>query len=106
MGVPAQATGYGDDLAARVARLDMMARHVRPRDLVAEVDAIRLVAESAGILPVVAVARALESALGRGESGVIVRGWIAMLGEAVGCGRSDAHSSHVFLAAGAVRLAG
>ncbi len=102
MGVSA----HGDDLVARIARLDVMAQHVRARDLVTEVDAIRLAAEAAGILPVVAVARALEAALGRGESGVIVRGWIAMLSEAVGCGRSDAQTSHVFLAAGAVRLAG
>ncbi|HEX7695176.1 MAG TPA: hypothetical protein VF409_11840 [Sphingomonas sp.] len=102
MGVSAR----NDDLAARVARLDLMARHVRSRDLLDEVDAIRCVAEAAGVLPVVAVARALEAALGRGESGVIVRGWIAMLGEAVGCGQTDAQSGHVFLAAGAVRLAG
>lgn len=102
MGVPAQ--DY--DLAARIARLDLMALHVRPRDLATEVDAIRAVAEAAGVLPVVAVARALEAALARGERGVIVRGWIAMLGEAVGCGNSDAQTGNVFLAAGALRYAG
>jgi hypothetical protein len=102
MGVSAQ----DNDLIARVARLDIMAAHVRPRALATEVDAIRAAAEAAGVLPVVAVARALESALARGERGVIVSGWISMLGEAVGCGRSDAASGHVFLAAGAVRLAG
>ena len=102
MGVPAQ----DHDLAARVARLDVMAQHLRPRDLATEVDAIRAVAEAAGILPVVAVARALEAALARGERGVIVRGWIAMLGEAVGCGSSDAQTGHVLLAAGALRYAG
>jgi hypothetical protein len=102
MGVSAR----NDDLAARVARLGLMAQHARPRDLVVEVDSIRCVAEAAGVLPVVAVAHALEAALGRGESGVIVRGWISMLGEAVGCGRNDAQTGHVFLAAAAVRLAG
>ena len=61
---------------------------------------------SAGVLPVVAVAHALESALGRGERGMIVRGWIAMLSEAVGCGQTDARTGHVFLAAGAMRLGG
>jgi hypothetical protein len=55
---------------------------------------------------VVAVAHALEAALGRGESGMIVRGWIAMLSEAVGCGQTDAQTGHVFLAAGAMRLGG
>jgi hypothetical protein len=81
-----------------------MAQHVRPRDLVVEVDSIRCVAEAAGVLPV--VAHALEAALGRGESGMIVRGWIAMLTEAVGCGQTDAQTGHVFLAAGAMRLGG
>ena len=102
MGVAA----HNIDLVARVARLDMMAQHVRPRDLATEVDAIRASAESAGILPVVAVARALEAALARGERGVIVRGWIAMLGEAVGCGYDDAQSGNVLLAAGALRYPG
>jgi hypothetical protein len=102
MGVSAR----NDDLAARVARLGLMAQHARSRDLATEVDSIRSAAEAAGVLPVVAVARALEAALGRGESGVIVRGWIAMLTEAVGCGQTDAQTGHVFLAAGAVRLGG
>ena len=102
MGVSAR----NDDLAARVARLGLMAQHVRSRDLATEVDSIRCAAEAAGVLPVVAVAHALEAALGRGESGVIVRGWIAMLTEAVGCGQNDAHTGHVFLAAGAMRLGG
>ena len=94
------------DLAARVARLDMMARHARARELAAEVDSIRKAADAAGMIPVSAVARALERALARGETGPIVTGWIAMLTEAVGCGRDDHASGHVFLAAGAVRLAG
>jgi hypothetical protein len=94
------------DLAARVARLDIMARHGRPRDLAVEVDSIRSQADAAGIVPVSAVARALERALARGETGPAVSGWISMLGEAVGCGRDDLASGHVFLAAGAVRLGG
>jgi hypothetical protein len=92
------------DLAARVARLDVMARHARARDLATEVDSIRSAADAAGMMPVSAVARALERALAKGETGPAVAGWIAMLGEAVGCGRDDVASGHVFLAAGAVRL--
>jgi len=94
------------DLAARVARLDLMARHCRARDLAAEVDSIRIAADASGRMPVSAVARALERALARGETGPIVIGWIAMLAEAAGCGRDDQASGQVFLAAGAVRLAG
>ncbi|MES2096439.1 MAG: hypothetical protein V4459_06740 [Pseudomonadota bacterium] len=93
------------DIAASVAQLNMMAGHAAPRDLVNAVNAIRAAAQAEGRLPVVAVARAIESALARGERGVVVRGWIAMLSEAVGCESHDADSGHVFLAAGAIRLA-
>lgn len=93
------------DLAAACAKLNMMAGHARPADLAGAVDAIRAMAQSEGRLPVVAVARAIEAALARGERGVAVQGWIAMLGEAVGCDRSDADCTSVYLAAGAVRLA-
>jgi hypothetical protein len=94
------------DLAAACAKLNMMAGHSRPADLAGAVDAIRATAQAEGRLPVVAVARAIEAALARGERGVVINGWIAMLGEAVGCGRSDADCTNVYLAAGAVRLAG
>jgi hypothetical protein len=100
MGVPTQ-----HDFAASVARLNLMAGHAGPRDLAAAVDSIRAAAQAEGRLPVVAIARAIEAALARGERGVIVRGWIAMLGEAVGCDRHDAASTDVYLAAGAIRLA-
>lgn len=93
------------DLAARVAHLAVLAGHARPEELADAVDAIRASAQAEGQLPVVAVARAVESALARGERGVIVSGWIAMLTEAVGCDRQDAASSDVYLAAGAIRLA-
>lgn len=100
MGVQTQ-----QDLAVRVAQLSMIAGHARPEDLWDAVDAIRASAQAEGQLPVVAVARAIESALARGERGVIVSGWLAMLREAVGCDRQDAASCDVYLAAGAIRLA-
>ena len=93
------------DLAASVAKLNVMAMQARPRDLAGAVDAIRAAAQAEGRLPVVAVARAIEAALARGERGVVITGWIAMLAEAVGCGRSDTDCTTAYLAAGAVRLA-
>lgn len=93
------------DLAAACARLNMMAGHARPAELAGAVDAIRAMAQREGRLPVVALARAVETALARGERGVAIRGWIAMLSEAAGCERSDADSTSIYLAAGAVRLA-
>ena len=94
------------DLAARVARLDETARHDGLRALATEIDAIRAVADRHGIGPVSAVARAVERAIARGESGATVRGWIGLLGEAVQGGRTDAASGSVLLAAGAMRLGG
>jgi len=96
---------YERDLAASVAKLNIMAGHARPADLASAVDAIRATAQVEGRLPVVAVARAIEAALARGERGVVISGWIAMLGEAVGCDRNDADCTSAYLAAGAVRLA-
>lgn len=93
------------DLAAACAKLNMMAGHARPADLAGAVNAIRAMAQVEGRLPVVAVARAIESALARGERGVVIAGWIAMLGEAVGGERSDNDCTSIYLAAGAVRLA-
>ena len=61
------------DLAAACAKLNMMARHARPADLAGAVDAIRAMAQTEGRLPVVAVARAIEAALARGERGVAVQ---------------------------------
>ena len=93
------------DLAAACARLNMLAGHARPAELAGAVDAIRAMAQREGRLPVVAIARAIESALARGERGVVIRGWVTMLSEAVGCDRSDADCTSIYLAAGAVRLA-
>jgi hypothetical protein len=93
------------DLAAGVARLSMMAGHARPADMAGAVDAIRCAAQAEGRLPVVALARALEAALARGERGVVINGWIAMMSEAIGCDRSDSDCTSIYLAAGAVRLA-
>jgi hypothetical protein len=94
------------DLAERVARLDVTARYLRARDLATEIGAIRAIADARGMLPAAAVARALERAVARGESRAAIGHWITMLNEAIGCGRTDAASGSVFLAAGLVRLAG
>ncbi|MBN8809198.1 MAG: hypothetical protein J0I47_13315 [Sphingomonas sp.] len=93
------------DLAASVARLSMMTGHARPAEMAGAVDAIRCTAQAEGRLPVVALARAIEAALARGERGVVIDGWIAMMREAIGCERSDADCTGIYLAAAAVRLA-
>ncbi|MGJ3649454.1 hypothetical protein ACLB0R_13405 [Sphingomonas sp. GlSt437] len=95
-----------DDLAQRLVVLG--ARVVQaPRDAIAaEVETIRRTAQAHGIYPAVAVAHALEMALGRGERGPLIEGWIAVLRDAVLSDRADDAARDACLAAGAVRLAG
>ncbi len=56
-------------------------------------------------LPGVTIAHMIESVLARGEHGTLVRGWLAVLADAVRCERHDAAASDAFAAACSVRLA-
>ncbi|WP_375398547.1 hypothetical protein [uncultured Sphingomonas sp.] len=94
------------ELQARIVRLDQVGRHLRAGDMVREVAAIRNSAEAYGLLPVVAVARALESALAHGEGRLVVAGWLGVLRDAGQCERRDADAARIYCAAGAVRLTG
>ncbi|MGL4314817.1 MAG: hypothetical protein ACRCSO_12605 [Sphingomonas sp.] len=95
-----------DDLAQRLVLLGARAGQA-PRDaLAAEIEVIRRTALAHGILPAVGVAHALEMALGRGERGPLIEGWMALLRDAVLCGRSDEATCDAYVAACSVRLAG
>jgi hypothetical protein len=93
------------DLAARIAMLDGRAVHARPADLASDIDAIRVIAHRAGLNPAVTVAHFLDSALARGECGVLLHGWLAVLADAVRSERQDLSACEVFAAACSVRLA-
>ena len=93
------------ELAARIAAIDGRAPYVAARDLAGEVDAIRLIAHRNGLNPAVTVAHFLDWALARGERGVLLHGWLAMLGEAVASDRQDVAACDAFAAACSVRLA-
>ncbi|UVO51409.1 hypothetical protein M0208_13180 [Sphingomonas sp. SUN019] len=90
------------ELTRRIAAIEWRAG---PATVANEIDAIRRVAHRNGMLPAVTVAHLLESALARGEQGVLVHGWLAMLKDAVGCDRQDAAASDAFAAACQVRFA-
>lgn len=94
------------DLAARIAALDVRAPYARPCELAPAVSEIRLIAHRNGMNPAVTVAHFLDSALARGERGVLVHGWLGMLADAVGSERQDVAAAHAFAAACSVRLAG
>lgn len=97
-----------DDLTRRVAALSQQAAVGRGpgiAELIAEIDRIRAIAQANGLFSVASVARALESALARGERGPLVRGWLTILADAVYSERQDADACASFAAACSVRLA-
>jgi hypothetical protein len=92
------------ELAQRVFAIGART-HRDPAGMIAtEIDAIRRIARDNGFYPAAAVAQALEAALGRGERGPLIDGWLAILRDAVGCERHDAAACETFAAACSVRL--
>lgn len=99
------------ELAQRVAKLSVQAGGVRTAPaavatLAREIDDIRRIALHHGMLPVASIAQALESALGRGDTGPLVTGWIAILRESIDSDRQDAVASASWAGLCSVRLAG
>lgn len=90
-----------------VSRIDAIGRHLPhlgPADLATELEQVRRLAAAEGIGAAVAVVHALDSALARGERGPLIRGWLAILRDAVDCGMPDARACETFAAACSVRL--
>ena len=92
------------ELALRIFAIGARTGRATPGTLATEIDAIRRIAHANGLYPAVAVAHALEAALGRGECGPLIDGWLAILRDAVGCERHDADACETFAAACSVRL--
>jgi hypothetical protein len=112
MGTNGSTTGIGElaaaraELSARIAWLDGRALRARVRELAPQVDAIRSIADRAGLKPAATVAGLLDQALARGERGALVQGWLPLLRDAVACDRADAGACEAFAAACQVRIAG
>ena len=92
------------ELAARIGQIGAISARRRATDLALEIGQIRQIAYRHGLYPAVAVSHALESALARGEHGALVQGWLAILGDAIGCERHDRDACETFVAACSVRL--
>ncbi|CUS46098.1 MAG: hypothetical protein V4610_03435 [Pseudomonadota bacterium] len=92
------------ELAARIGMIGARAGGQRIGDIATEIDSIRRIAHRHGLFPAVAVTQALESALARGERGVLIQGWLSILGDAVGSDRHDRAACETFAAACSVRL--
>jgi hypothetical protein len=100
----AMTDGARADLVQRIAALDLRASTGRAGDLAQDLDAIRRIAQAAGMQPAVSVAHVLDAALARGERGPLVHGWLEVLRDAVGCDRADQPTCDAYVAACSVRL--
>lgn len=92
------------ELAARIGLIGAASTRRRAADIATEIDEIRQIAHRHGLYPAVAVSHALESALARGEHGAMIQGWLAILGDAIGCDRQDRAACETFVAACSVRF--
>jgi hypothetical protein len=96
--------GARAELAQRIAALDLRTANGRAADLAEDLDAIRRIAQAAGMQPADSVAHVLDAALARGERGPLVHGWIEVLRDAIGCDRADRPTCDAYVAACSVRL--
>ncbi len=92
------------ELAARIFAIGARTSLDTAGTIATEIDMIRRIARDNGLYPAAAVAQALEAALGRGERGPLIDGWLAILRDAVRCERNDPAACETFAAACSVRL--
>src|SRR3546814_6666688 len=78
------------ELTARITAIDLKADRLTAGALASELDEVRRIAQTNGLLPAVTVAQVLESALAEGESGALIHGWLSILPDAF---RSEEHTS-------------
>lgn len=94
------------ELGRRIDSIGARATRATTAELAADLDAIRRIARAGGISPALPVVHALESALAAGQRGPMIAEGVALLRDAVSCGRDDARTGAAFAAACAIRLAG
>lgn len=93
--------GIRAELALRIAALETARTGVN--QMASDLNQVRRIALSAGLLPAVTVAQALESALARGERGPLISGWLDILRDAVVCDHADPATCAAYAAACSVR---
>ena len=94
------------DLADRLDRLQLAAERMNVRDLVQGVATIRTLAAAYGLVPVVALAEALERAIQAQPRGCPAGLYFDRLRDAVGCARWDEAASQALLASVSIRTHG
>ncbi|SOB79874.1 hypothetical protein SAMN06297144_0776 [Sphingomonas guangdongensis] len=103
-----QAGGAGAraDLVSRIDAVAGRLDRLGATQLLDEVDTILSLARRHNIGPAITVAHALRAAVGRGEAGAMIQGWLQILRDSVACGRGDAEARDTFAAACHLRLNG
>ncbi|HEY0411778.1 MAG TPA: hypothetical protein VGD66_01390 [Allosphingosinicella sp.] len=96
------------ELCERLESLQALSRRVSARDFTESVESLRRLAAAYGMMPVVALAEALERAVGeggeRGRRDCPTALYLARLQDAIGCERLDSEASEALLASISVRL--
>lgn len=95
-----------DELGQRIDSIGARAARAATSELAADLDAIRRIALANGITPALPVVHALEAALAAGQRGPMIADGLALLRDAVSCGRDDPRTAAIFTAACAIRLNG
>jgi hypothetical protein len=93
-------------LCERIDALATQLPHLTVSRLAHEVDALRRVAESHGLAPVVEIAHRLESELAASRGLLMVASFLETMRDAVGCERLDPAATQAYLAAISRRLYG
>ena len=94
------------DLARSLAAISGRLATARAADVAGDIERLRRAAVGAGLLPVAAVAHAIGSVLADTTGRPQIDGWLAILADAIACGRSDPAACETFSALCSVRLSG
>ncbi|HEU0134429.1 MAG TPA: hypothetical protein VFR28_06370 [Allosphingosinicella sp.] len=103
----AQSDGMGlvrAELCERLASLQGAAGRLDPRDFAESVAAIKHLAATYGLTPVVRLADALERALAEDRAGCPRALYLGRLQDAIGCERMEESAAQAMLASVSVRL--
>jgi hypothetical protein len=94
------------ELCEKLENLQALSRRLSTRDFTSNVDAIRSLAASYGLTPVVRLAEALERAIFEDGRDCPTALYLGRLRDAIGCERLDEQASQSILASISVRFGG
>lgn len=93
-----------NELSQRIDSIGTRSACAATVELADDLDAIRRIALAHGLTPALPVVHALEAALAEGQRGPMIADGLALLRDAISCGRDDARTGATFAAACSIRL--